>query len=170
MPELSPAYTEMRDTLLAVTPETAGMQPTDVLPHVYGTLIDIGFEVLYSVAAFADGTTSAYDSTGGAVGHLGDLGDMAMMNRALLREVEAHLDQFEPVESSPLPAFGRVRITVLTYDGLRGIELDGTPLLKGQHPLSKVFSAAMAIVESARQVAAQKQQEAASPPSPGKLN
>jgi hypothetical protein len=43
-------------------------------------------------------------------------------------------------------------------------------LLKGQHALSKAFTAAMEIIQRARQVAAQKQQESASSPRPEGLN
>jgi hypothetical protein len=156
MSDISPVYTEMRDTLLAVSPETSSMAPTDDLRRVYGVLIDIGFEVLFTVAAYADGTTSVYNGNGGGSAGLGDVADLAMMSRAMMRSIEANLDEFKPVESTPLPAFGRVRFTVLTYDGRLGINADGAALIKGQHKLSKPFAAAMAIMERARQLTAAK--------------
>lgn len=152
MPELSPVYTEMRDALLAVSPDVGGMQPSDDLPHVYGAVIDIGFEVLFTVAAFADGTTSVYNGTGGGAAGLGSLPDAAMMGRAMLRAIEAELDRFGPVESTPLPAFGQVRFTILTHEGRLGIEVDGTPLLRGRDPLAKPFAAVMSIMELARKL------------------
>ena len=154
-PELSPAYSELRDTMLAVAPHPGSMDPTEELPHVYGVLIDIGFEVLYTVSAFSDGTTRVYDSKGGAITGLGGMEDMAVVSHALLRAVEASLDAFKPVESTPLPGFQRIRFTVLTHGGRLGVEVDGPPLLKGPHPLSKPFAAAMAIMERARQVSTQ---------------
>ena len=156
MPELSPVYTEMRDGFLAVSPETNHMAPTDDLPHVYGAVIDIGFEALFTVAAFADGTTSVYNSTGGGAAALGTLPEAAMMSRAMLRALEAEVSGFKPVDSTPLPAFGRVRFTVLTYDGRLGVNADGAALIKGQHKLSKPFAAAMTIMERARQLTAAK--------------
>ena len=152
MPELSPVYTELRDGFLAVSPETNHMAPTDDLPHVYGAVIDIGFEALFTVAAFADGTTSVYNSTGGGAAALGTLPEAAMMSRAMLRALEAEVSGFKPVDSTPLPAFGRVRFTVLPYEGRLGIEVDGTPLLEGKHSLSKPFAAVMSIMDLARKL------------------
>ncbi|MGD0863147.1 MAG: hypothetical protein ABSA21_10365 [Candidatus Limnocylindrales bacterium] len=157
MPELSPAYTEMRDTLLANAPETSKAKAPDELPHVYALVTDVGFELLFTVAAYADGTTSVYDGKGGAAVGLGDAGEIAALNRALLREIEAHLDWFAPVESTPLPAFGLVRFTVLTYEGRLGVEVDGPSLLRGLHPLTKAFAAVMAIMEQARRSTSRKQ-------------
>jgi hypothetical protein len=151
MPELSPVYTDMREELLAVSPDTTQMKPTDKLPHVYGALIDIGFEVLFTVATFADGSTSVYNSNGGGNAGLGGLPDVVAMNGALLRTIESQLNEFKPVESTPLPAFGRVRFTILTYDGRLGAEVDGGSLLRGKHSLAKPFAAVMAIMDRARQ-------------------
>jgi hypothetical protein len=155
MAEPSPAYTEIRETLLAVAPNATSMPPSEGLAHVYGVVMDIGFDPLYTVAAFSDGSTSAYDGNGGGTAGLGDLGEMAVISRGLLRAIEADLGQFAPVDSSPLPAYGRVRFTVLTYEARLGLEVEGTVLVKGEHPLSKPFAAALAIIDRARQVTSQ---------------
>jgi hypothetical protein len=155
MPELSPVYTEMRDTLLAVLPETSSMRPTDELPHVYGAVVDIGFEPLFTVIAFADGTTSVYDATGGAAVGLGEMVEFRVLSHGLLRAVEANLRAFGPVESTPVPLFGLVRITVLAYDGRLGVEVNGPALLTGKHKLAAIFSTAMAIMSRAQQLTEQ---------------
>ena len=156
MPELSKVYTEMRDGFLAVKPEANHMAPTNDLPHVYGAVIDIGFELLFTVTAFADGATSVYNGGGSGAASLGTLPDAAMMSRALLRSIEAELGRFTPVESTPLPAFGRVRFTILTYEGRLGTEVDGSLLLRGQHPLSKPFAAVMTLMELARKLTSER--------------
>jgi hypothetical protein len=88
------------------------------------------------------------------VNDLGVLPEIAVLGRGILRAAEANLASFGPVESPPLPAFGRVRFTVLTYEGRLGLDVDGAALLKGQLALSTAFKAVMAIMQRARQVAA----------------
>jgi hypothetical protein len=155
MSELSPAYTEAREALLASSPETSQTEAAEALPHVYGVVVDIGFNPLFTVAAFADGTTSAYDGNGQSVTGLGETMETLVLSRGILRAVEANIDSLRPVDSTPLPVFGRVRFTVLTYDGRLGTEADGPALLKGQHPLSNAFNAVMGIMERARHQASQ---------------
>jgi hypothetical protein len=155
MSELSPDYTAARDALLATRPQTTEAEAAEALPHVYGVIVDIGFNPLFTVAAFADGTTSAHDGNGHSVTGLGESMETLVLGRGVLRSVEENIGSFRPVDSTPLPSFGRVRFTVLTYDGLLGAETDGAALLKGQHPLSKAFTAVMAIMEQARHAASQ---------------
>lgn len=121
----------MRNELLAVSPDTAHMQPTDALPHVYGALIDIGFEVLFTVAVYADGSTSVYNNNGGGNAGMGSLPDIAAMSGALLRSIEELLNEFKSVESTPLPGFGKVRFTILTYNGRQGSRSTARPSCAG---------------------------------------
>jgi hypothetical protein len=153
MAEPSRVYTDLRDIFFEVTPEST--QATDELPRVYGAVVDIGFEPLFTIATYAGGTTNACDSNGGGVNDLGQIAEVVVLGRAVLRAAEANLAMFEPVESPPLPAFGRVRFTALAHGGKLGVELDGSALLKGQSPLSAAFTAVMAIVELARRKAAE---------------
>jgi hypothetical protein len=152
MPELSPVYTEAREALLATSPQTGGMEATEDLPHVYGVIVDIGFSPLFTVATFADGTTSAYDSNGGSVTGLGKITGTLVLGRGILRAVEANMAALRPAGSPPLPAPDRVVFTALTYEGRLGVEADGAALLRGRHPLSTAFNAVMAIMEQARHV------------------
>jgi hypothetical protein len=154
MPELSPAYTEAREALLAASPETSQVEVPEAPSQVYGVIVDIGFNPLFTVGVFADGTTSAYDGNGGAVTGLGEMIATLVLGRGVLQAVEANTASFRPVESTPVPAFGRVRFTVLTRDGRLGVEADGAALLKGGHPLSTAFNAVMGIMEQARHRAA----------------
>ena len=153
MPELSPAYTEAREALLATQPVTSDAEASEAPPPVYGVVVDIGFNPLFTVAVFTDGTTSAYDGNGGSITGLGNVPGMLVLGRGILNGVEASMSSFRPVDATPLPAFGRVRFTVLTHDGRLGVDADGAALLKGQHPLSKAFTAVMGIMEQARHVA-----------------
>lgn len=155
MPELSPAYTETRETLLAVAPD-AGLARPDAEPaHVYGLVADIGFEMLFTIGTYSDGATTLCGGDGTTITGLGDSVEVAVLSRGLLRQAEANLAAFAPVGPPPLPAYGKVRFTVLTYAGRLGAELDGSPLLKGEHALSPLFAAVMAIMERARQQKAQ---------------
>ena len=163
MPELSPEYTEAREALLATQPVTSEAEASEAPPLVYGVVIDIGFNPLFTVGVFADGTTSAYDANGGSITGLGNVTEMQLLGQGILNAVEASMSSFRPVDATPLPAFGRVRFTVLTHDGRLGVDADGAALLKGQHPLSKAFTAVMGIMEQARHMPAAPD---AAPPTP----
>ena len=155
MPELSPAYTEAREALLATPPATSGSENGEALPRVYGVIVDIGFDPLFTVAIFADGTASAIDGNGQSVTGLGEMMEVLVLGRGVLRAAEENMATFAPVDATPLPAFRRVRFTILTKDGRLGVEADGATLLKGQHPLARAFTAVMGIIERARHAAAQ---------------
>jgi hypothetical protein len=155
MPEISPIYTELRDVLVATTADSEAMEPTDELPHVYGVVVDIGFQLALTVAVFSDGRVIACDGNGGGFNDLGQAAEAMVFGQLILRTAETNLELFSPVHETPLPAFGRVRFTVLTHEGIRGAELDGPPLLKGQSPLSHAFTAVMGIMERARQMVPQ---------------
>ena len=155
MSDLSPAYIEAREALLGTPRATSDPETADAQPRAYGVIVDIGFNPLFTVAAFADGTTSAHDGNGYSVTGLGESMQTLVLGRGVLRGAEENLTSFAPVDSAPLPAYGRVRFTVLTDDGPMGVEADGAALLKGQHPLSRAFTAVMGIMEQARHMAAQ---------------
>ena len=152
--ETSPLYLEMRDRMLALTNDEGRMRPTEQLPNVYGVIVDVGFDVLFSVAVFADGTTSVYNSQGGVISGLGRLQEIEFFNHQVLVAVETNLDQLEQVASTPLPDFGRVRITALTYDGRLGADLEGEPLLSGNEPLSDALLNSLAIIDRAQKIPA----------------
>lgn len=152
--ETSPLYLEMRDRMLAETNDEGRMRPTEQLPHVYGAIVDVGFDVLFSVGVFADGTTSVYNSTGGVISGLGRIQEIEFFNHQVLVSVETNLDRLEAVTSTPLPEFGRVRITALTYDGRLGADLEGEPLLSGNEPLSDALLNSLAIIDRAQKIPA----------------
>ena len=155
MPELSPIYKELREVLLATTAESGAMEPTDDFPHVYGVVVDIGFELLFTVAIYQDGRVIACDANGGGFNALGQIPESTIFGQAVLRDAEKNLDLFAPVDQAPMPAFGRVRFSVLTYEGLRSANLEGAPLVKGQGPLSHAFAAVMGIMDLARHMVRQ---------------
>ena len=155
MAEISPIYTELRDVLIATTAESGSMEPSDEFPHVYGVVVDIGFALAFTVAVYSDGRVIVCDGNGGGFNDLGLAADAMVFGQLILRAVEQNLELFVPVEETPLPAFGRVRFSVLTYDGKRGADLEGPPLLKGQSPLSHAFTAVIAIMDRARHMVAQ---------------
>jgi hypothetical protein len=151
MPGLSPQYIEMRQNLLDVAPDSETLVPTETLPHVYGVVVDIGFDVLFTMATFSSGRTGLFMSNGGSVADLGEVAEISVLSRGLLRQAEADLAEFTAVESTPPPSFGRVRFTVLTHQGRLGVNVDGPAVLKGQHKLSTMFTTVMAIMQLTQQ-------------------
>jgi hypothetical protein len=164
MAEISTIYTELRDVLIATTAESGSMEPSDEFPHVYGVVVDIGFALAFTVAVFSDGRVIACDGNGGGFNDLGSAAETMVFGQLILRAAEQNLDLFAPIAETPLPTFGRVRFTVLTYEGRRGVDLEGPPLLKGQSPLSHAFTAVMGIMDRARHMVAQPDQAGDSDP------
>jgi hypothetical protein len=150
----SPVYLEMRDRMLAIEP--AGlMQPSEELPRVYGAIVDVGFDTLFTAAAFVDGKTAVFDSRGGITAELERLQEVEFIGYHLLVAIEKHLDQLTEVTSTDLPAFGRVRITALTYAGRLTADIEGEPLLGGNEPLSDALLAALSIIDRSQKVPAE---------------
>ncbi len=58
----------LRDNLLATKPSDVHLAPTEELPHVWATLMEMKISGnVVSLAAVAEGTTSLYFSNGGGI-------------------------------------------------------------------------------------------------------
>lgn len=143
----------LRGQVLDLDPSSVGIAPTAGLPRVFGVVMDIAYEeATATVVALADGTTSLYLSTGGGIIGGGDHEAVASESRRLLRVAEAHVDALVDAGRPGLPRHGRVRLTVLTFDGPRSVEAPEDHLAEGRHPLSGMFHAVHAVISALREV------------------
>jgi hypothetical protein len=152
MTEPSSVFAATRKRLLAVVPKSGAVRPSPDLQHVFGAVVDVGFNPLFTVAAFADGTVTVLDSGGNVIAGLGDMPEFRQRAHDLLAAVEGNLSRMAAVTRTPVPAFGRVRVTALTYNGRMGVDLPGEPLLSGLEPLSVVLLTSLAIIDKAQGV------------------
>jgi hypothetical protein len=102
--------------------------------------------------AFAEGTTSLYFSTGGGVIGAGEHDTVCAAAQAFLETADAHVEKFSATTDHALPARGRVRFYVHTFNGLLTAEGDEEDLGYGRHPLSPVFHAGHAVISEIRQI------------------
>ena len=116
-------YEGLRQQILQLEPASVGIKPSAELPRVWGMVMDMGSRnATATLVGLADGTTSLYLSTGGAVIGGGEHRQVAGATRTLLRVVERQLDQMPTTTNTPLPAPGRVVLRAMTYQGQRSVD------------------------------------------------
>ena len=148
-----PRYLRLRSKVLELDPATLGISPSRELPRVFAFVMDrsIGTGVATTVT-LADGTTSMYTSTGGGVIGGGFHEFVVRANRQLLLSAESNLDQLVDRGEPTLPPNGLVRLTAVTYDGLRSVAAAPEDLGRWPHPASPLFRCANQIVTELRKM------------------
>lgn len=143
-------YDELRQQILQLEPASVGIMPSAELPRVWGLVMDMGTRnATATLVGLADGTTSLYLSTGGAVIGGGEHPQVAGATRSLLQVVERQLDQM-PTTDAPLPARGRVVLRAMTYQGQRAVDASEDDLGHRRHPLAEIFHAAHDVITQLR--------------------
>jgi hypothetical protein len=139
-PESAPIYTSMRNQILTLVPAEVGLGPSPQFPHVWGVLTEIGLDRgSATLVSLADGTTSLYLSSGGGFIGYGELAAVAAASQALVLEAERYCGTMVPATVFPLPAAGRIRFYVLTFDGALTAEADEGEVVAGRHVLAPLF-------------------------------
>ena len=140
----------LREQALRVTAPDLDVIPTEQRPRVWGAIMELGYPTgIATLMTLAEGTTSLYFSNGGGVIGAGEHGEVRHAAEAFLDVVEAHLPHFPPVDATPTPRIGRVRLYVKTFDGTLGVEATEEEL-SGAHPLSSVYRAGHAVITAIR--------------------
>src|SRR4030043_854806 len=156
---LEPAqvYVQLRDRILKLNPSEVGLVPSKAAPHVWGVLMETGYQVgSATLVSLADGTTSLYYSTGGGMLGSGEYAPVAEASKELVAQAEDHLQHMSLSNEFPLPGVGQVRVMILTYSGMFSGEAMETTLSEGGHPLSPLFIKAKATLEQLRLLAEKK--------------
>jgi hypothetical protein len=139
-PDPTPIYLQLRSRVLSLIPEEVGIAPSSQAPHVWGVIVEIGYEVgSATLVSLADGTTSLYYSTGGGMLGSGEYTPLAEASKALVTEAEIHLPEIPSSTDSPLPEVGQIRFIILTFTGRFSIASPEKALTAGTHPLSPLF-------------------------------
>jgi hypothetical protein len=128
-----------------------GMTPSPKYPKVFGILMEMGLEKgVASLVAFAEDSTSVYYSTGGGIIGAGEHESVRATHPAFFAEAEARLGEFAQAAETPLPAQGRVRFYLRTFDGTLTAEADEQDLGHNRHALSKLFHAGHDVLTAVR--------------------
>lgn len=121
---VSRAYVALRRGILATSPAALGLAPSERLPRVWAVLVDLEVDAeAVTVACVADGTASLYTGTGGAILGAGTQAAVAAAAGLLLEAAERVLDALPAADRIALPAAGSLAFLVLTYDGMRRLEV-----------------------------------------------
>jgi hypothetical protein len=156
-PEPAQAYLQLRSRILSFTPVDMGLSPSVEAPHVWGVVMETGYDVgSATLISLADGTTSLYYSTGGGLLGSGEYQPVAVAAKALVAQAEIHLPQFNSTAEFPLPEVGLVRFTILTYTSNFSAEAPVKVLSSGEHRLSPLYACAQVTLEQLRLLAAKK--------------
>jgi hypothetical protein len=141
-------YLELRDLILRGDPFARGWAPTAELPHVWGTLVEVGLpDGPATLVALVDGTTSLYLGNGGATIGAGEAAPVATASRHLLVAVESALAHVRPTWEFPVPDRGQVRVVALTYAGPMGAAALEADLGAGEGPLAPVYAASSTVLD-----------------------
>jgi len=121
---VSRAHVALRRGILATSPAALGIAPSERLPRVWAVLADLeaGADVM-TVACVADGTASLYTGSGGGILGAGAEPRVASAAGQLLDVAERVLEALPPADRIALPATGSVAFLVLTYEGMRRLEV-----------------------------------------------
>jgi hypothetical protein len=157
-PEPAQTYLQLRGRILGLNPEELHLTPSSSAPHVWGVLVETGYEVgIATLVSFADGTTSLYYSTGGGVLGSSDYTPVAQASKTLVVEAEKHLKRMSKNKDDiKLPEVGQVSFTLLTYSGAYSAQAYEEQLASGSHPLSPLFTQARQTLTQLRVLAEKK--------------
>ena len=156
-PEPAESYLLLRSRILRLNPGEMGLSPTNEAPHVWGVVMETGYEVgSATLVTLADGTTSLYISTGGGMLGSGEYLPVAKAAKTMVSQAENYLQQMSSTTELPLPEVGQVRLTVLTYTGTFAAEAPEKKLSTGKHPLSPLYVCAQEILSQLRTLSEKK--------------
>jgi hypothetical protein len=155
MTEPAETMRQLRELALRVTADDLNLAPSPERPRVWGAILELGYPIgIATLMTLAEGTTSLYFSNGGGVIGAGEYATVREAAETLLDVVETHLDEFNPVDATPTPRIGRVRIYVRTFEGTLGVDVEENELGDNLHPLSPVFQAGHAVITAIREAGA----------------
>ena len=156
-PEPAPAYLQLRQRIIHLKPAELGIMPSSDLLHVWGVLMETGYEVgTATLVCLADGTTSLYYSTGGGMIGSGQYRPMAQASKALVAEAERRIERMNPTEDYPLPGIGEVRIYFLTYTGMLFAQATESDLISNANPLRPLYQRAQDTLRQLRALSEEK--------------
>jgi hypothetical protein len=144
---------ELRKMALTKSAREFGFQPTKAFPRIYGILMDwpLG-EQTATIVSMCDGTASLYTTS--TFGIIGGIGHESVRAAALrfVTAAEKHHDDATAAVNYPYPKTGRVRFYLLSFDGVRVIEVDEAALKSGKGACSDLWTEGQRVLTELRLV------------------
>ena len=148
---VSRAYVVLRRWVLAASPAALGLVPSERLPRVWAVLADLeaGTDVV-TIACVANGTTSLYAGSGGAILGAGAQPAVRAAAGLLLEAAERVLDALPAADRIALPPAGSVAFLLRTYDGMRRLEVTAAEALGSTGAAHELYVATRDVVAELR--------------------
>ena len=110
---------DLRSMVLNLTPAEIGLSPQTFPLPVWGVVMEHGINLgFYTLVVLADGTTSLYFSTGGAVIGAGEEPGVRDASRQFLGWANRMVGSAQQAASLQPPVDGETRFFFLTFDGI----------------------------------------------------
>ena len=150
-PTSAPIYLTLRDRILTTDPREIGLSSTEGGPETWAVVMDMGWpDATVTLVGVGDGTTSLYFSNGGGIIGAGESPRVAATTRHFVAEAANYLAAMTPTKEYPLPETGRVRFTIMTYQGAYTADVAEAELQQGQHPLTPLYALAQEVITQMR--------------------
>lgn len=146
----------LRDMMLTTPYAELSIAPSEEYPRVYGVLMDWCVdEYVVTVVSLCDGNASLYTTS--SFGIIGGVGHESVREAAkrFVSLAEAYCDQSLPTEEYPYPQRGTIRFYLLTFDGVRVIDVNEASLASGQNRLSGLGDAAQVVISELHMIQGQ---------------
>jgi hypothetical protein len=134
----------LRANSLRMSAKELGLQPSAVLPRVYGLLMDQKIAGTgFTLAAFGEGSVSLYwGANGGIIG--------AGEHESVLAKAEQLLALAQEVPPSSSPSRGDVEFCFKAFEGDFTVSADTQALFQATHPLHSLYMAAQDVITEIR--------------------
>ena len=143
---------DLREKALTVEPSEIRIAPSPGHERAWGLLMETGYaEAVATLVCLADGTTSLYFSNGGGIIGAGEHASVRDAAERFIAKAHSHLVDLAPSKDHAMPAVGRVRFHVRTFDGTRTADADEQDLGYGRHALSPLFHAGHEVITAIRE-------------------
>lgn len=149
----------LRQMMLTMPPAEIGVKPTPDFPHVYGVLMDCPFGQQRTATVFASSTGSASLYTTGKFGILGGEGHAQVRAAAVTftRAAGEFFDSATPTKEFPYPADDRIRFYLLTFEGVRCIDVEYAAIENGTSKHTRLFGLGQQVLTELRLISEKKQ-------------
>jgi len=145
------ASAELRNMILHVNPDSLGIKPSKNTPNVWGVLMEFWLnQTVVTIVSLADGTTSMYFNSGGAIVGSGTHPKPAAATRQFIRVAEDFLSVIPEAIACPMPKEGNVRFHLLTFSGYRSIEAIESEVENKSHQLFSMYMYGQKVITEIR--------------------
>lgn len=145
------AMRELRQRMLTTPCSELGIEVSSEYPRIYGILMDfpIGKDTA-TVVSLSDGNASLYTtSTFGVIGGFGHE-NVRTAACAFVKAADSYYDESSPSTDFSYPPPEHSRFYLLTYNGVRMLEVDMEAVSSGRHPLSSLFMDGQTVLNELR--------------------